>query len=102
MCIMPRRPTKRVSSESWAQYQVAGALFVRALAERGIGDGGRMNIGQLADLRCSPGAPLELLRRRVFMMSFIVLSRVHLGHAFASASRLREAAPSGSVNISTH
>jgi hypothetical protein len=36
------------------------------------------------------------------MVSVIVLSRVHLGHSFASASRLREAAPSGSVIISIH
>ncbi len=34
--------------------------------------------------------------------SRIVLSRVHPGHAFASASRLRAAAPSGSVIISIH
>ena len=37
---------------------IAGALFIRALAEHGEGDVARMNIGQLADLRCNPGAPL--------------------------------------------
>src|SRR6202023_2389629 len=47
------------------EVAVPGALFVRALAKRGVGDVARMNIGQLADLRCNPGAPLALLRRRV-------------------------------------
>ena len=36
------------------EVAVPGALFVRALAKRGVGDVARMNIGQLADLRCIP------------------------------------------------
>jgi hypothetical protein len=39
------------------EVAVPGALLVRALAKRGVGDVSRMNIGQLADLRCNPGAP---------------------------------------------
>src|SRR5215831_4600581 len=44
---------------------VAGALFVRPLAENGEGDIARVKIGQLADLRGNPRASLALLRRRV-------------------------------------
>src|ERR1017187_9651732 len=47
------------------EVAVLGALFIRALAKRGVGDVARMNIGQHSDLRCNPGAPLALLRRRV-------------------------------------
>src|ERR1017187_1747892 len=46
------------------EVAVAGALFVRALAERSVSDVARMNEGQLADLRGIEGAPLALLRRR--------------------------------------
>ena len=68
-----RRPTKRTSSESSGrvprhlpahEVAVPGALFVGALAKRGVGDVARMNIGQLAHLRRNPSAPLALLRRR--------------------------------------
>src|SRR6516225_2370104 len=45
------------------EVAVPGALFVRALTEHGEGDVARMNIGQLAGLRCNPGTPLALLRR---------------------------------------
>ena len=45
------------------EVAVPGALFVRALAKHGEGDVARMNIGQLAGLRCNPGTPLALLRR---------------------------------------
>src|SRR5260370_24867029 len=44
------------------EVAAAGALFVRALAKHGEGDVARMNIGQLADTRCNPGAALALLR----------------------------------------
>src|SRR5215472_13138538 len=47
------------------EVAVAGALFVRALAKYGEGDVAGMNIGQLSDLRCNPGAPLALLRRKM-------------------------------------
>jgi hypothetical protein len=40
------------------EVAVPDAFFVRALAKRGVGDVARMNIGQLADLRSNPGAPL--------------------------------------------
>ena len=42
------------------------ALLVAAFGhavDDGEGDVARMNIGQLADLRCNPGTPLGLLRR---------------------------------------
>ena len=47
------------------EVAVPGALFVRALAERGVGDVAGMNEGQLADLGRIQGAPLALLRRRL-------------------------------------
>src|SRR5476649_2526833 len=58
LCRIPRHlPAHEVA--------VPGALVVRALAEHGVGHVARMNIGQLADLRCNPCAPLALLRCRV-------------------------------------
>ena len=59
------------------EVAVPGALFVRALAKRGVGDVARMNIGQLADLRCNPGAPLALLRRRVAGLPHEVVGDEH-------------------------
>src|ERR1017187_5128049 len=56
---------------------VPGALFVRALAERGVGDVARMNEGQLADLRCIERAPLALLRRRVACVPHEVVGDQH-------------------------
>src|ERR1700691_2514095 len=47
------------------EVAVTGALFVGTLTKRGVGDIARMNIGELANLRCNPRAPLALLRRRM-------------------------------------
>src|ERR1035438_7107598 len=79
------------------EVAVPGALFVRALAKRGVGDVARMNIGQLADLRCNPGAPLALLRRRVAGVPHEVvgdehpasLERVEQRHRAMWANQLR-------------
>src|SRR5262245_59865880 len=47
------------------EVAVPDALFVRALAKRGVGNVARMNIAQFTDLRCNPGAALALLWRRL-------------------------------------
>src|SRR5262249_1178838 len=39
------------------EVAIPGALVVRTLTEHGEGDVARMKVGQLADLRCNPGAP---------------------------------------------
>src|SRR5262249_12517723 len=46
------------------EVAVPDALFVWALAKRGVGDVSGMQEGQLADLRCIQGATLALIRRR--------------------------------------
>src|SRR5438034_2541713 len=46
------------------EVAVPRALFVWALAKNSEGNVTRMNVGQLADLRCKKRAPLALLRRR--------------------------------------
>jgi hypothetical protein len=47
------------------EVAVPDALFVRTLAERGVGDVTAIQVRQLADLRRKEGATLALLRRRV-------------------------------------
>src|SRR5215469_10878514 len=75
MCIIPsRRPTKRVSSVSWAEYHgISQPMKSRYRALSSYGPWQKTakvtlrewNIGQLANLGRNPGAPLALLRRRV-------------------------------------
>jgi hypothetical protein len=47
-----------------------------------------MNIGQLADLRCKPGAPLALLRRRVAGVPHEVVGYEHPASYDSSSSSL--------------
>jgi hypothetical protein len=58
--LLSRVPRHRPAHE----VAVTDTLFVRALAEGGVGDVAGMDKGQLADLRRIEGAALALLRRR--------------------------------------
>jgi DNA-binding transcriptional MerR regulator len=53
---MPIAQMRRYADE----VAVADALVIRALAERGVGDVARMQVGQLADLAVAEGAALAL------------------------------------------
>jgi hypothetical protein len=87
MCMLPIRPSNQKGVERVPgrvprhlpahEVAVPGALFVRALAKHSEGDVARMNIGQLADLRCNPGAPLALLRRRVAGVPHEIVDNEH-------------------------
>src|SRR5579872_7305794 len=59
------------------EIAVPGTLFVGALAKDGERDVARMNIGELAHLRCNPGAAFALLRRRVASMPHEVVGDEH-------------------------